>query len=166
MSPGTNSSESRTLAEIVGGPAIVEGNSGWPEGEAVVTEMLQRCGASECLKFVDELEQLVRTMGISDRFSRDHFLGQVTGGANTANADVTRLNLTFGGGEILNEAGHTRATLALAVERVRDRLLTAFEALRVLRLDILATNMNDDGTYAAAPSEDSLRAGDRISPKG
>ncbi len=54
----------------------------------------------------------------------------------------------------LNEAGHKRAALLAALQHVRSSILNAFNDLERVRLDIEATNMNDDGTHATALSHE------------
>ncbi len=166
MAETTPKGDERTLAESVGGLQNLQNSCGWVHGDAVVSDMLERCKASECLKVIDELEEHIRSMGIADRFSRTEYLGQRTRALGTPIPDAMRMNTIFGQGGQLNEAGHKRGALLRGLSTIRSEILSVFGTLRALRLDIEATNMNDDGTHAATPPKDSLPAGDLLPSKG
>jgi len=159
MSTPEHTPNERTLADIVGFD-VLQGGSGWPHGNEVLVPMLERIGESECLVVLDELEEHVRTMGIAARFKRDKYAGQLL---QDASAFPARDRHDAVAGDKLNEAGHKRSVLLLRIGVVRSQILSAFHELKVLRLDIEATNMEDDGTHVPAPAPEKLREGDFLS---
>jgi len=158
-------SAERTLADIVGGIQNLQVSCGWLHGDTVLNELSQRLHKSEILDVLHEVEDHIATMGIADRFSRQRFAGQLMVDSRP-DPQLDRMDITFGEGEKLNEAGYKRATLLLELQAVRNQLFQVFSRLGILRLDIEATNMNDDGAHVATPSKDTIRAGNLLSPQG
>ena len=127
--------------------------SGWPEGDALVAELMQRCASSDAILAVEELIERVRMMGIAERFLRDKpVYSSLYGPAETSHHAVTMPRA----GNV-NEAGSKRRQLLHHLAIVRSELISAFGSLGIVLLDIEATNRNDDGTVAEArPPEDDL----------
>lgn len=147
----------RTLTDIVGGVQNLEGSCGWPHGDELIVELRKQVMSSQCLQVIDDLVNHVQGMGIAERFRRDKYPGQFMHQAQPA---PTTHDIMAGGR--LNEAGHKRAALLAALERVRSQILTAFHDLELLRLDIEATNMNDDGTHVPTLSDEQRRVDDLL----
>lgn len=152
--------EQRTLKDT----GIVLEGSGWPHGDVVVRDMFARCHASEVLHVISELIEHVRTMSIASRFREDSYAYKLTTD-DELHPPLELIDVHFGSGGKLSEVGHKRAMLLKGLQGIRLDLLLLFQRLMSLRLDVEATNMEDDGSHVPKPSPEALERRNYWDPK-
>ena len=129
---------------------------GWPEGDAVITEVLKRVYQDAFIQVLNELEQRVQEMGLPVRFRRDRYFNQVFVGSGEP--EVGRLDLIYGESKKLSEVGHKRAELLIRIEALRREAACLFSKLANLALEIDITNLEEDGTPVPDPLPDLRKA--------
>lgn len=142
---------------------IVLDGTGWPHGDVVVSEMLEKCKRSEVLDVIDDLIKHVETMGIASRFKQNRYAKQEYAKDQT-NPHYEMVDYLFGSAGKLSEKGHKRESLISELKRVRGEISSLFSRLSTIRLDIEATNMEDDGSHVAKPSDEERMKQDIFHP--
>ena len=131
---------------------VLEG-SGWPEGDAIVRDFMDRCHASEASTVILELIAKVTTMKMGSHFRTDKPPNEIyLPKASAVSPD-------------LSEAEYKRQCLLFALRKVHNNLATVFGALSNVILDIEASSREFTGVqsqHAGTTPEDSVGTGDSI----
>src|SRR3989338_9112526 len=143
--------KSPTLREM---GAVFEG-SGFPEGDAVVQDIITRCYASEALLVVANLIERVESMKMASHFRSDQPLNEIY-------LTKTRNPLLSSN---LPESEHKRQCLLIHLRKIHHQMLLLFGHLGDVVLDIEASSrefFDVQSSNAGTTPENPLSARDRL----
>lgn len=136
----------RTLREM---GAMFEG-SGWPEGDAIVSETLERCHASDAVAVVEELIEQVKDMQMASHFRTDQ-------------SPKLRKGSRISGD--LSEAEFKRQSLLIQLHAARNDLAIFFSRLGniILNIEMSGRELGEvDSLHAGTTPENSIGTGDSV----
>ena len=143
---------------------VMREGTGWPHGDVVIEKLLADYASTPLPLVLERLEAHFKTMGIATRFRGDRFANQIFA-PDEVPPPLEAIDILYGHGKNLSEAGHKRARLLLELAAIRQLYENLLSRLASLCLNAEAANMECNGTQVPKPSAAQRLERDTFQPK-